>query len=438
MKTWKKRLLTLLATTLMMSLAVSCTTQPANNQGTQNTACASHIDEDEDGKCDICDATMQDPDDGDGEAESVSFSVTVKDQDGLAVAATLDFIPEDGGDAVLSLTANAQGIAQGNIPAGAYTVSFTALPDYHYGASAKVTIAEGTALNLTVENNTPNGSAERPFLLTEPTNSVTLPADATVYFSIPNANERTFVLENANVEVTCGETTYQPDQNGVIRFELYSEDSRAPIALTVKNKTSAALSISVILESKPGSGDNPHIVTATDTVITATVPKETIQYYKWTATETGLMMVTSNTPNNSIMLNRTEGFATIVEGTGGSACTYLYVKSGDVISIHVASQSNADVSEVQFAVSIYTTTEAAPLLKDTSMIRFEAGLSYTFACAEAKTLTVESASAKVTVNGTEYTPEGGVITVALEAGQAFTVTNTSDQKQEITLKLANA
>ena len=35
-------------------------------------------------------------------------------------------------------------------------------------------------------------------------------------------------------------------------------------------------------------------------------------------------------------------------------------------------------------------------------------------------------------------PEGGVITVALEAGQAFTVTNTSDQKQEITLKLANA
>ena len=54
MKTWKKRLLTLLAATLMMSLAVSCTTEPANNQGTQNTACASHIDEDEDGKCDTC------------------------------------------------------------------------------------------------------------------------------------------------------------------------------------------------------------------------------------------------------------------------------------------------------------------------------------------------------------------------------------------------
>ncbi len=437
MKTWKKSILMLLIAGLLMSLTVSCTTEPSNSNGTEDPTCTSHIDDDEDGKCDVCNADYQNPDDGDGETDDVTFSVTVKDQDGIAVAATMDFIPEGDRDSVLTLTANTQGVAQGALPAGSYSVTFTVLPDYHYAATAKVTVSEGTALILTVENNTPNGSVERPFILTEASNSVTLPANATVYFSIPNANERTFIIEDANVEVVWGETTYQPDQNGDIRFELYSEDSRVPIALTIANKTNAEQAITVMLESKPGSGDNPHVVTALNTTITANVPKETIQYYTWTATKTGLMMVTSNTPNNSIMLNRTEGFATIVEGTGGSVCTYLYVKLGDVISIHVASQSNDDISEVQFSVSIFATNEAAPLLKDSSTVRFEAGLSYTFVCEEAKTLTIENNNAKITVNGTEYTPQSGVITVSLAAGQAFTVSNTLDQKQELTLKLTN-
>ena len=333
-------------------------------------------------------------------APKVTCAFTVKDQDGNPVV-DVTFAVKQGGIKVAEATSDADGKATVQVPVGSGVVEFIRLPENFEADSTKADFSDATAtMELTVRNITPNGEADRPFVLIEDSTNITLSAKSSVYYIFYGGANRYLLMENTVATITHKEQTYAPDENGNVTMNIVTDGPREPITFAINNPTDAELTVTLLVKSVEGSLDNPVIITKLNTPVTATVPKEGTVYYKWVATLDGVLMVSSDNPLNNITLTNQRNSAASYF-TDGSACEYIVVKTGDTVLVSVGSNSGDGETDITFTLSATVGSKEDPVImgKDRVAFYYEADVtfaySYTPADDTAKSIKVKGASAVV-------------------------------------------
>ncbi len=409
----------LLASAFMLSLS-SCTEE-----------CKSHVDADDDYKCDNCGA---DYDDGD-EAElpaTVTVKFTVKVNGGDNVSGVKFTVKK--GNTETALTTGSDGSVTKTLEVGKYTVDYDSdsLPTYHLATTYSFELkADSTGVTLEIVDNTPDGSKDRPFFLAEKENTVTVPAGTEHYFSFHGTSDSHLEVRSDDIVVTLEGVTYTPE-NGIVT--VYFEDSMGTaIKFSVKNNASESRDMEIALVSPLGSRENP--IELTETSKTVPIENGNSVYYKWIATESGILVLKSENDKNNIGMTNINTNAASAQ-TLGEKGSYLTVNEGDEVLIAVSSVSN-DAAEIDFALNIYSGTESDPLpvIKDKIDISLAPGASFTFTAEEGTEITVSNADVTVTIGTAVHEPNSlDMIIVTLEGTNIFTVTNTAAEQNGVVIE----
>lgn len=398
--------------------------------------CTSHTDADSDGKCDACGEEVKAP------AVTVDYTITVVDQDGAKIEGA-SFTLYSGFDEAANGTTDADGSFSLKLVEGEYTLSFDSLPEgyFPYEASSVVKVSpDVTSTEIIVENVIPNGSAERPFPISAEDPSITLPASASYYYSI-GGGTRILKLEAADIELVYGDNTYLPDANGKIEVTLIPESHFSPIILKFTNKAESEQTVDLTFESLPGSPERP-FEAKLDTTYTASVTKESTVYYQWIADKSGIIAVTTYSADSTIMLyNKTT--MEVSPYTDGKVCEYIWVNVGDELSIAVASTSKEDIASVEFLLTYAKGDADLPiiLLDSSATFSIPAGKKYSFVSLllGADTFSIKNKNVKVEVNGTELEKdENGNAKYVFSAGDVITLTNVTEERCDVTIKLSSS
>ncbi len=287
--------------------------------------------------------------------EKVSVTLTVKDQDGNVMPETvLTVLPvgEEGESA--TLTADSEGTVTVSLTEGDYTIRFDILPEYVLGMDTALSVKAGMEpVTLEVRNNRPDGSVDRPFVVSEDTATAMIPAGETYHFTMFGANNRTLTLTDPDAEVFYNNSTYKPDEEGKIAVRMSTESPRDPSIFAVTNTGSEDREITVTILSDPGAMDNPIVVESLDTPFTANVPQDGMLYYRWTASAAGTLTVASADTINNISLNNLTT-SQVTDFSGGAESISMTVSEGDTISIVVSvigGDKQAETNSVTFTLS---------------------------------------------------------------------------------------
>ena len=435
-------LLTVLCAILCASLAMSACDggeTSAETQAEKNT------------QTDTVMETLSDTEEETEGAVLVDCAFTVKDQDGIPVAG-VTFAIKQAGVKVAEATSDAQGKVSAKVPVGSGVVEFTDLPDQYSADSSKIEFTEATtAMELTVMNTVPNGKADRPFVLTEDRTVMTIAAKGDVYYTFYGGSNRYLLVENTTATITYKEKTYAPDENGMLKVDIVADNTREPVTFAISNPGAADITVTLLIQSKEGSIENPTELTALNTPVTVIVPKEGTVYYKWVSTVDGVLMVSSDHPLNNITLTNQRNSAASYF-TDGSACEYIGVKQGDAVLISVGSKSKDSETEISFSISATAGSQADPVVmgKDKIALHYDAGVSlaYSYLLTDAaQQIKVKGAREVVVIlgEGTEssYLVDGnGEILIPLSAENQerviFNVTGASEEGGEVVVEVISA
>ena len=353
-----KKLLLLL---LCFALAASCLVLTSCGG---DTTCTEHVDADKNGKCDNCEATVEpepctehiDADgdflcDGCGAAvipegpKQVDVTFTVKDDAGKVLAG-VTVILANGEDEQYNLTTTASD-SNGKITAKLYTGTYDVYFDYDTDAlgyyisdTDSITVnADTTVLDLVLVDNNPDGTVEKPYVISAGENEITLPVGASYNYIVYRAVNLFFTATEATgVKVIYKDVEYTADADGVIYFPLLGADTNSAEQLVIENNTESAITFSLEVNSALGTHGNPIVIeTAGTAITTATLTGEDIVYYTYTAAISGTFTITVGTDGAYVsMLNATtyESVNSAEDAEGG--VIVLLVNEGDVILIDVS------------------------------------------------------------------------------------------------------
>lgn len=335
------RLIMLLLTVLLSAaILVACNGDtPADTTTTDSTTSA--------------DVTTEAP--TDAAPEKVTVTITIKDQDGNVMPeAVITLLPEDDAGESATMTANEEGTITLALPEGNYTVRFDILPEYVLGISTTLTVTAGMEpVVLEVTDNTPNGSTDRPFVISEDTITLTVPAGVTYNFTLFGGYNRTLTIKDAGAEVIYKDETFVPDANGEIAVRIVTDSPRDHAYFALTNKSGDTREITVTVVSDPGTMDNPIAIETLGQSITANVPQDGMVYYKWTATAAGTITVSSADTINNICINNLTT-SQVSDFSAGGESVSLTVSAGDVITVVVSvigGDKQAESQPVTFTVS---------------------------------------------------------------------------------------
>ena len=445
----KKILMCLFALMLVLSIGMclaACNTDEGGNEGSGNDEnnetpgtgdseddeCEMHFDTDGDELCDVCGAEYV------AEDGMIDFTVTVVDEAGEPIEGAVVEIMKSG-VTVESGTTGADGKITVSIVGGSYTVMITdGLPENFIAGITEVNVnnSENNA-EITVVDNTPDGSSDKPYAVTNEYTDYTLPTGGKLHFTMRGA-EATLVVFGKNVKVTVNENEYTSD-GGRIDIDVASvtdiTDTFAQLTFTVEGIEGDIVNIGY--EYLPGTSDNPLSATL-DNLVGIEVPKDKTVYFKWTADEAGILMLTSPTPTNNIMLYNLDTYNATAY-TSGASGTYIRVGVGDTVSVAIASLSSDERSTVEFKLVLYAASETdpLPLLIGENYLNYQAGeaISYVYR-GMSGTLAISGEDVTVTVNGEAAELTDGKLDVT--DGDVITVTNNSDEASGITVTLSES
>ena len=289
-------------------------------------------------------------------APKVDVTLIIKDQDGNPMnEAVITILPEDENGESATLTANDEGTVTVSLPEGAYTVRFDVLPEYVLGMDTSFTVtAAMEPVMLEVTDNTPNGSVERPFVINEDTVTLTVPAGVTYNFTLFGGYNRTLTVKDAGVEVTYKDETVTPDGDGLIAVRIVTDSPRDHAYFALTNKSGDTREITVTVVSDPGAMDNPIAIETLGEAITSQVPQDGMLYYKWTATASGTVTVTSADTINNISINNLTT-SQVSDFSAGGETVSLSVSEGDEITVVVSvigGDKQAEFNTVTFTVTL--------------------------------------------------------------------------------------
>ena len=269
-----------------------------------------HIDKNDDFLCDECGAEC---DDG---LEIITSTVTfeLKDEAGAPMAGIKFTVKSKSTSEKYDLITGADGKASVTLPVGNYTV------DYDYSDSENNyigTIPEGFQANLpelrvnadtasvavTVIDNNPNGSAERPYLVSDDVFAISIGAGEEIFYTCRVATFRKMKIDDAGIVVVYGEATYAGGEEFIITNDTTEPNFMA--SFSVKNESSEKIETEIVTIYEPGSRENPFIAEG-NTSITVNLEKGETVYYKWTYDDRCILKATTSASRCPVKLSKIE------------------------------------------------------------------------------------------------------------------------------------
>ena len=285
---------------------------------------------------------------GDENAEdNCTFTLSTDEGD---VAANVKFTLT-AGESTYNLTANANGVATAELPVGTYSIEYddTTLPTGCIPDVFSVTVTDtAKAFTLLLIDNNPNGSANKPFVIMDDATEVYLNAGEEFYYRY-RGERATLYVGSDSVSVVYNGTTYAPE-DGKVTVEIAAADYTGTI-FSIKNTGTRSVETEIEIVFPLGSTNNPIEIEDISSPIPVNVPKGGSMYYKWTATESGTLTVsTDNMLSHVSFYNSSTGvYANILSGVGTEtlACT-----EGDVIIIEVSCNNPDQAANITFTLAI--------------------------------------------------------------------------------------
>lgn len=412
----KKLLIILLSLVLIATVAlVSC--EKENSEETKNNATTNAATETEK-------ATEAETD----AKDSASCTVSVKLDNGDSVSGAKFTLTL--GEENYDLVSGEDGTVKADLPAGTYSISYDydSLPSGCYPYTETVEIAaDTTEILLTIVDNNPNGTAEKPFFISEDVTAVSVEAGGEVHYVYRGAAMRYLTIENEGVSVTYKDTEYKAE-NGKVTV-LITPQMGEMTSFFVKNNTDAKIETSMSLVSPEGSMENPYDFEGNSADIS--VPAGEAVYYEYVAEKNGILVVSSASELNNIALTNTNTYA-VTSFTAGAAGTYMLVSEGDSVIIAVSSTDAENEAVIDVAVNCYSGTDgdAVPVVTEFVEISLPAGAAVTFFAETGKTVGLSNPSVTLTVGDKDYTPtDDEAIALTLEGeGETvlFAISNNSE------------
>lgn len=290
---------------------------------------------------------------------NATLTATLLDQEGVVYGdVSVTFMGEDEyGDPVVPVataTSDSQGKLTVSLPLGTYAVEYGTLPDGCLATTVTVTVEGDGEITLDVLNNTPNGTAERPFVISGETLDTAVPAGGTCHYRLLGAGGRTLTVNDPNAEVTYGGNTYTADENGQVKVLFVTEHANEMTTFSITNKGSDDMALTLSVVSPLGSLQNP-IPVALGEAVTASVPKEGIVYYVLTAETDGTLTVASADVINNIAINNHTTSNVSAFSEGGESVSLGGIKAGDRLVLAVSTlggDTNAEFQSVTFTVTL--------------------------------------------------------------------------------------
>ena len=296
--------------------------------------CDPHVDENGDSICDNCD-----------EYFTVQVNFTVKLENGQPFSAS-NLVLERGGKTItVSLDANGKGTA--DLPIGLYYVSFEGA----YVADAYGIKVDGknTEYTLTVLDNTPDGTANKPFFVSEVENQVTLAPGQTIFYTCHASSAKFVRVYNEYVAIGYNGETYLHN-DGCVEVALKVVDGGENV-FSITNLSHSELNVVFYLESPLGASDNPIILS--ENTISATVTVEGITYYSWTAYKNGVLTVENLAEGIEISFTKIiEGDVPVKSEIDENGNVYMDVLAGEIIKIEVSVASASESNPVNIQASL--------------------------------------------------------------------------------------
>ncbi len=413
--------------------------------------CKDHVDADDDFLCDKCGA---DYNDGiERIYENVSF--TLQTDDNSALAGVKFYLTKGEDSAPITLTTDTNGKVIHTLEAGKYTIEYdyeTGISDYMSSDTYALTVTKGMGeVVITFRDNTPDGSAEKPFYISENVTEITLEPGTELYFNYRGTVAKYLTINSDELMVVYDGKEYTA-VNGVIEVTVTPEEIGVSTMFVVKNISDSAVTELMYLLAPLGSIDNPYTIDGD--FEHQTVPAESTIYYQWTADRDALLVIfVPEHKVNFVGITRiilkeavdpVSGESSYVEIPISSSTTvedsfaYMPIKEGEAITISVSTNKKED-TVVEFERYFFAGDESdpVPVLKNDLDISFAPGAAYTFSAKAGNTITVNDENATVIYNGTTYTPDAsGKIKFTAEADcDYFTVENTSDNINSIEINV---
>ena len=299
--------------------------------------CEQHVDENRDFLCDKCGAFYEAP------VVYANMSITVKSEDGAAVSGVTVCVTNSDGETVLNKATGTSGKVSANLPTGEYYVSFELDTDgYVYIPNGFINLTKnGGNFEYVTIDNTPDGSAAKPFFIGENVATYTIAAGATYTFTI-KGGERALVIENASIVLNYNGQDYLPEDGKLeMRISGSIDANDPPKAFTVTNTANVETEVTFNFTYDPGTRENPIEVSLNTEYTTSVITNETILYYVWVADASGTLNITSISAGGELKLtNITRSqVSDYTDGSAGATVSIDNVQVNDVILVEISVKS---------------------------------------------------------------------------------------------------
>ena len=315
----------------------------AGESGGSTESC-NHFDLGGDGKCDACGE--------DFEEELIEFELTViaKDGEGNALNSVTVHILDNGYE-MDSATTDAEGKATFTLPVGSYMVHLTDLPEFWSSDMKSIEGNEKTvSVVITAQDNTPDGSAEKPFFVGDEEMELMIPESESFTFIFKGMN-RILKVQGAGFEVTAEGEKYTDITDGMMQVDIVgTDDPYSNTSFIISNVTDVPITVTLRLESQPGTMSNPLEATL-DTEYSADIARESILYYTFTAAADGVLTAHTDNEKSNIVLTNLNSYADSGSSDGASSIS-IAVKAGETVSIKVSHTDSAESYNVAFTLTL--------------------------------------------------------------------------------------
>ena len=440
-------------------------------EGNKPPACVAHVDADDDMLCDKCGVSYDDGEDVIQQVKNANVTITVRYDNGEPVA-DFTFTLYNNWNSY-ELTTNESGVVNATLALGTgattpYGISYSVdeLSLYCRIDAKGFNVTEETeSLEITVVDDTPDGSLEKPLPIENDETEITLAPGQELYYHCRVAITTYITVQSSNVTISYKDTLYQAVDGQVQAIFAPSEDDEDnPIntndmeVFSVKNISDEEITVTMVRSFILGSNENPEVLTEYQG--SAQVKKGETYYYVWTADKDGVIVLSSPTENGSIKVTRIFEKIVYSEILGDyetipvpiiaemvAENTYvLYVKAGEEIKIDVSyvmpmddtvtegsttpDTDDGSLHTVEFSFDVYAGNEQEPVPVEMSNISLtvDKGVSLVFTAEQGKSVTVSCDNRVSVTYGGAQLPAGddGNVLVELTDSGVFEITIPED------------
>ena len=296
-----------------------------------------------------------------------TYTVIVKDMVGDPIPGlAIQLCVTDGG-CILGPNTDANGTSLVQVPAvGNYYLTFPNKADFAelYLFEEKYYFDEGSqTINVTLyPNNIPDGTVEKPFIFAGEPYTVTLPANSTVHFAGFGLYGRDFIATGlVGGKLVCGDLVATAEADGTLAVTIPALDSNevsnVRIPFSLENTGATELTVTFDIKSKPGTAENPIVITDLSAPLTVEVKQGAAVYYVYNATTAGTLTVTCTDNRNNITLNNltTSCYGDYTEGAASTSATFA---AADTVQLVVCTRSTESQSNVSLTLTFALTVGA--------------------------------------------------------------------------------